>query len=127
MLESLEGCTALVDGLTPALDRGFDYWERALFQPDGEPRPKPGRRFPVDAHDYAQAIETWLSAHHRRHDALERAERTAELLVTRMLEPDGYVAFQRGRWLTNRVPFVRWTTAPTFRALAGLELARSRK
>jgi hypothetical protein len=43
-----------------------------------------------------------------------------------MLNPDGYVNFQRGRFLTNRVPLVRWTTAPTFRALAGLELLRSR-
>ena len=32
--------------------------------------------------------------------------------------------FQRGRFVTNRVPFIRWTTAPAFRALAGLELAR---
>jgi hypothetical protein len=24
------------EGLRPALERGFDYWERALFQPDGE-------------------------------------------------------------------------------------------
>jgi polysaccharide biosynthesis protein VpsJ len=115
----------LLDALSPALERGFDYWERELFLPGGEPRPGPGRRFPLDAHDYAQAIETWLSAIRRRHDALERAERTADLLVTRMLNPAGYVDFQRGRFLTSRVPFVRWTTAPTFRALAGLELARS--
>ena len=43
-------------------------------------------------------------------------------LVARMLNPRGYVNFQRGRFVTNRVPFVRWTTAPAFRALAGLEL-----
>jgi hypothetical protein len=127
VLESLGRCAALVDGLSPALERGFDYWERELFEPSGEPRPAPGRRFPVDAHDYAQAIETWLSALHWRRDALERAERTAGRLVTQMLNPDGYVNFQRGRFLTNRVPLVRWTTAPTFRALAGLELARGRR
>jgi hypothetical protein len=127
VLESLGYCTALVDGLHPALERGFDFWERELFLADGEPKPTPGRRFPVDAHDYAQAIDTWLSALDRRGDALERAERAAELLVSRMLNPRGYVNFQRGRFVTNRVPFVRWTTAPAFRALAGLELARSRR
>lgn len=127
VLESLCRCAALIDGLSPALERGFDFWERELFGPGGEPRPGLGRRFPVDAHDYAQAIETWLAALDRRQDALERAERTAELLVSQMLNPAGYVDFQRGRILTNRVPFVRWTTAPTFRALAGLELARSRR
>ena len=125
VLESLGHCAALVEGLDPAIQRGYDYWERELFLPSGEPRPAPGRRFPVDAHDYAQAIETWLSAVDWRDGALERAERTADLLVARMLNPRGYVNFQRGRFVTNRVPFVRWTTAPAFRALAGLELARS--
>lgn len=127
VLESLCRCSRLIDGLDEALARGFDYWERALFELDGVPRPATGRRFPVDAHDYAQAIETWLSAVDRRPDALERAEHTAELIVSHMLNPAGYVNFQRGRIMTNRVPYVRWTTAPTFRALAGLELARSRR
>lgn len=127
VLESLGRCSVLVDGLRPALERGFDYWERALFQPDGEPKPTPEHRFPVDAHDYAQAIETWLSAVEWRGDALDRARRTADLLVERMLNARGYVNFQRGRFVTNRVPFIRWTTAPAFRALAGLELARSRR
>jgi hypothetical protein len=126
VLESLGRCSALIEGLRPTLERGFDYWERALFRPDGEPKPTPERRFPVDAHDYAQAIETWLSALDWRGGAIERAERTADLLVDRMLNPRGYVNFQRGRFVTNRVPFIRWTTAPAFRALAGLELARSR-
>jgi hypothetical protein len=127
VLESLGRCSVLVDGLQPALGRGFDYWERALFGPDGEPKPSPARRFPVDAHDYAQAIETWLSAAAWRDDALVRARRTANLLVQRMLNSRGYVNFQRGRFFTNRVPYIRWTTAPTFRALAGLELAQRRR
>ena len=41
--------------------------------------------------------------------------------------PDGHVAFQKRRLWTSRVPFVRWTTAPSFRALARLEFARSRR
>jgi len=127
VLESLGRCAASIDGLSEPLERGFDFWERELFLRDGEPRPAPGRRFPIDAHDYAQAIETWLSAVDRRRGALERAERTARLVVTQMLNPAGYVNFQRGRHLTSRVPFVRWTTAPVFRALAGVELARSRR
>jgi hypothetical protein len=127
VLESLGRCRVLVDDLKPVLGRGFDYWERALFGPDGEPKPSPGRRFPVDAHDYAQAIETWLSAAAWRDDALVRAQRAADLLVQRMLNSRGYVNFQRGRLITNRIPYIRWTTAPTFRALAGLELAQRRR
>jgi hypothetical protein len=124
VLESLGRCTALVGGWESALALGFDYWERELFEADGAPRPRPDRRFPREAHDYAQAIDTWRSAASWRENALARAERTAELLVRDLLSPRGYVNFQRGRVLTNRVPFIRWTTAPTFRALAGLELVK---
>ncbi len=124
VLESLGRCSVLVRDLSDTLARGFDYWERELFEPGGEPRPRPGRSFPRDAHDYAQAIETWLSAASWHEGALERAARMAEILVRDLLDPRGYVDFQRGRVLTNRVPFIRWTTAPTFRALAGLELAQ---
>jgi hypothetical protein len=45
------------------------------------------------------------------------------LLVERMLAPSGYVWFQERRLFTSRVPFIRWTTAPAFRALAGLLVA----
>jgi hypothetical protein len=57
-----------------------------------------------------------------RPGAVTSAERTARLLLGRMLDPAGYVHFQQTRFWTNKIPFVRWTTAPTFRALAGLQL-----
>jgi hypothetical protein len=42
-----------------------------------------------------------------------------------MLGDDGHVDFERRRLWTNRVAFVRWTTAASFRALARLLLARA--
>jgi hypothetical protein len=45
------------------------------------------------------------------------------LLVDRMLDRSGYVWFQVHRFWTNRVPLVRWSTAPSFKALAGVLLA----
>jgi hypothetical protein len=122
VLEALGLFDEVEDRVRPALERGFDYWERALFADDGTPKHTPASVYPIDAHNYAQAVETWVSATGWHPDALERAERCAGLLVTRMLNPRGYVDFQQGRLTRNRVPFVRWTTAPTFRALAGLEL-----
>jgi hypothetical protein len=53
-------------------------------------------------------------------EALERAERLAVLVIRRLLNPAGFAHFQqRPRWM-NRIPFIRWTTAPTYRALSGL-------
>ncbi len=125
VLEALGFCVQLDDRVLPALERGFDFWERELFQDDGTPKYTPSSLYPIDAHNYAQAVETWVSASGWRPDALERADRCAGLLVERMLNPRGHVDFQQGRVLRSRVPFVRWTTAPAFRALARLELERA--
>jgi polysaccharide biosynthesis protein VpsJ len=124
VLESLALCARSIPAARDALDRGVDYWERELFLSDGTPKYAPDRVLPLDAHCYASAIDAYLALAPWRASALARAERTAALLVTRMLDPSGYVYFQRERFWMNRVPFVRWTTAPSFKALAGLVLAR---
>jgi len=54
---------------------------------------------------------------------LAQALRTARLLVRDMLRPNGSVVFQRRRGPDSRVPFIRWTAAPSFRALARLSRA----
>jgi hypothetical protein len=124
VLEGLAGCDHALS-LKPQLERGLDYWERELFLPDGTPKYFAECIWPIDAHNYAQAIETWLAVAAWRPGAVDAAERCANQLVERMLTRDGHVAFQQRRWWKNRVPYVRWTTAPAFRALARLELARS--
>jgi hypothetical protein len=125
VLEGLAAGEAFAPDLRPQLERGLDYWERELFLTDGTPKYYAAVTLPLDSHNYAQAIETWLAVSQWRRGALAAAERTAGQLIERMLMPDGYVAFQRRRLWTNRVPLVRWTTAPAFRALARLELVRS--
>ena len=125
VLDALAECARVLPGLDEPLERGVRYWERELFLADGTPRYFAGRTLPLDAHCYATAVDTWVALAGRVPHALERAERVAALLVGRMLDRRGYVHFQRRRLWTNRVPFVRWTTAPSFRALAGLLAARA--
>jgi hypothetical protein len=123
VLESLASCVD-VPGVGPALERGAEFWARELFLADGTPKYDVERATPYDGHCYAQAIDTWLALDAIGISGLAAAERVAALLVRDMLRRDGAVVFRRGRWLTSRVAFVRWTTAPAFRALARLEWAR---
>jgi hypothetical protein len=127
VLESLAHCLTLRPDIRGHLERGLDYWDRALFSSDGTPKYYPEKTYPLDAHCYATAIDTWLSVAQWHPLASQRAEQLAELLIARMLDPAGYVHFQQRRLWTSRVPFVRWTTAPSFRALAGLLLHRAGK
>lgn len=125
VLESLAQCVSLGPEILGRLERGLAFWDQSLFTSDGTPKYFPDRTYPLDAHCYATAIDTWLSVADWHPLALQRADRLAELLIARMLDPAGFVHFQQRRLWTNRVPFVRWTTAPSFRALAGLLLHRA--
>lgn len=127
VLESLAKWDGLLPEAHERLGRGLDYWERSLFLADGTPKYFPDRLLPLDAHSYAQAIETWLAVSHWRPHALRHAVRTARLLIERMLDASGYVYFQRRKLWTSKVPLVRWTTAPSFCALAGLLLKLERR
>jgi hypothetical protein len=122
VLESL-AATRAVDGVDDALERGVEFWRTRLFLATGEPKYYPDSLYPLDAHCYAQAIDTWLSV--PVDDGVDRAEQMAALLVRDMIRPDGSVVFQRGRHMTNQARFVRWTTAPAFRALARLARAQA--
>jgi hypothetical protein len=121
VLESVARCLAVLPDARRPLGRGVEFWNHELFLADGTPKYDTRRTYPLDAHCYATAIDTWLAL-----GDVERASDTARLLVDEFLDESGYVLFQKTRYWTNRVPFVRWTTAPSFRALAGLQLARVR-
>ena len=121
VLESLVWCADVAPAARTALRSGLAFWERELFLGDGTPKHDADHLYPIDAHCYASAIDAWIAV-----GRVEDAQRTARLLVERMFAPSGYVWFQKRRIWTNRVPFVRWTTAPSFRALAGLLLRESR-
>jgi hypothetical protein len=127
VLESLAHCVDLHPEALARLERGLDYWQRALFLSDGTPKYFPHRIYPIDAHCYASAIDAWLAASEYRPEGVAQAERIAQLLIERMLDGAGFVHFQQRRFWASRVPFVRWTTAPAFRALAGVLLERARR
>ena len=54
------------------------------------------------------------------------ASRTAEWTLENMLADDGAVFYQRRRAYTNRIPYVRWSVAWVFAALARLSAAVER-
>jgi hypothetical protein len=117
VLEALAACARTLSGLEEPLRKGVSYWIRYLFLEDGTPKYSPESVYPIDAHCYAQAIETHCSVGNPA-----EAKRQARLLIDRMFDPRGFVHFQKRRFSTSRVPFIRWSTAPTFRALARLLL-----
>jgi hypothetical protein len=112
----LGGGDAAVAG---AVERGYEYWTRELFDAGGRAHARSDRLYPLEAHSYATAVDTLVVLRDRFAGALPLAERVAQAAVRDLWLPErGHFAFERWPRWTNKRPFIRWTNAPMFRALA---------
>lgn len=103
------------DSADDAIARGWTYYRRHLFTDDLTPKYYDTRVEPLDASACAQAIITL--SEFGDHEA---AQRVAALALARLGLPDGSFAYQRRRGRTNRIPFLRWSTAWMYCALSRL-------
>ncbi len=106
-----------------ALQRGISAWRERFFEADGWARYYPDRRYPLEPHSCASALDFLVLAQRSRldHGAADLAERIAETALRELwLEDEGRFAFRRTARGRNRREFMRWTNAPMFKGLAGL-------
>lgn len=122
----LEGLSYVEDILGiggKALAGGLPAWRGSFFEPDGWACMYPGRRYPLEAHSYASAIDLLCTRAELSNDqeAETFALRVAASAIRELWLPDrSRFAFGRTRAGLNRREFMRWTNAPMFRALARL-------
>jgi hypothetical protein len=108
---------------TEALARGASAWRKRFVEPDGWARYYPDRRFPLETHCCASAIDLILTLEPKgaQPDWGDLARSIAATAIRELWIPDGgRFAFRRTAWRLNRREFMRWTNAPMFRALARL-------
>ncbi len=104
-----------------ALERGLDYYHRALFLDDGTPKYLPDSIYPIDAQCVAQGIQTMALAGSRFPTCYEFAWTVFDFAQRRMRRDDGSYVFQRRRRWSNATPHIRWMAAPMFAALSRLQ------
>jgi len=104
----------------PAVSRGYQFWDRNLFLPDGTPKYYSAAVYPIDTHSAAQAILTYLEFAPADAGALEKACGEAAWSLEHLRSRTGLFYYQKLRWYTNRVCYLRWTQAWMFYALAAL-------
>lgn len=98
--------------------KGLEYYRNSLFERDGTALYYPNRKYPLDSHSFAQGAITFLKLTGYGTGGKETAERIIakciELLWNR--KKQGF-AFQKHRYYTNNVIYLRWAQAWMFRAL----------
>jgi uncharacterized protein YyaL (SSP411 family) len=112
VLESLHRlASAGVDqtGVKRALQRGMAFYRTNLFEANGAPKFEHDTPYPRDAHAAAQAIRTFVVA---GGDAERRlASQVLDWSFERLYDESGYFYRRRGRVLTDRTPYMRWSQA----------------
>lgn len=95
-------------------DRGLKYYTDNFFLADGTPKYYDKKVFPVDIHSPCQALVV-LSHEGGKH--LSLATRVVTWMLDHMYSRKGYFYFRKGRFFTNKIPYMRWSQAWAFHAL----------
>ena len=103
------------------MTRGYEYWKKTFFLPDGTPRYYDYKTLPLDIQCCSQAIDTLVFFHDRDPESLSLALKVANWTIEHMQDRTGYFYYRRySPWVVNKTPTLHWGQATMFCALAGL-------
>ncbi|MFO8239832.1 MAG: hypothetical protein R6T90_02415 [Dissulfuribacterales bacterium] len=98
----------------PAFERGVRFYCQNFFLQDGTPKYYHDRIYPIDIHSPAQAV-VFFSGMGGAYQALTHG--IMNWMLANMQDQAGYFYFQKHRYYTNRIPYIRWGQAWAFHAL----------
>lgn len=99
------------------LEKGFDFYVRHFFLPDGTPKYYHDRVYPIDIHCPGQLWVT-VSALDRWREQAALCRRVADWTIDHMQDDAGYFYYQLKRGISSRIPYMRWSNAFMFNALS---------
>lgn len=120
-LEALRRFLCLGEGeeYRAAYGLGVRFYAKNFFLPNGTPKYYHDRIWPIDIHAPAEAMAFFTG---EGEEYRELTDRVLEWTLNHMAGPKGFFYFRKGRWLTNKIPYMRWSQAWMFRALTAYVL-----
>jgi hypothetical protein len=106
------------DEWTAPLQSAYGYFIETFWLPDGCPKYYSHALYPIDIHCSAQGIITCLKLQELDGRSRDLANRIAQWAIAHMQSPQGYFHYQRTSAFCNRIPYIRWSQAWMFYALA---------
>lgn len=101
----------------PYVERGFNYYIDTFFCEDGASKYYSNQLYPIDIHAPAQLIVTLTKlGHFKAHRAL--ADKVLQWTITHMQHHRGYFYYQKKKWFSSRIPYMRWAQSWMFAALS---------
>jgi len=100
------------------LSAGFRFYCDNFFLDGGVPKYYHNSCLPVDIHSCAQAIITLTVLRHLDRRAQQLAAACASWTIDYMQDEEGFFYFQKHRFYTNKIAYIRWAQAWMLYALA---------
>lgn len=107
------------------LERGLSFYINTFFTNEGISRYYSNSLYPIDIHAPAQLIIT-LSKLGKFFPYKALADKVLNWTIENMQSPEGYFYFQRNKWYTVKISYMRWAQSWMFYALSEYML-QSRK
>jgi hypothetical protein len=102
------------------LIKAYRYFLDTFWLEDGCPKYYHDSLYPIDIHCSAQGIITCLKLREYDERSLSLAKKIAQWAIENMQDKKGYFYYQKTRWCTNKIPYMRWSQAWMFYALSKL-------
>lgn len=100
-------------------EKGVCFYADNFFLADGTPKYYHDRIYPIDIHSPAQAV-VFFSGMGSTYTEL--TEKILNWMIENMQGPDGAFYFQKHKYYTNKIPYMRWGQAWAFHALTEYQL-----
>ncbi len=104
-----------------ALQKGLAYYEANFFENGEVPKYYDRSLYPIDATAVAQSILTLT-----RFGKMDLASRVVNWTLKNMQDDSGYIYYQRTKRGVNKIPYMRWSSAWVFMALARYRLEKAK-
>lgn len=99
------------------LENGLSFYLKNFFLLDGTPKYYHNQTFPIDIHSPAQLILT-LARTGKLTEHIDLVKRVIQWTIANMQSDKGYFYYQKKKFWTSKIPYIRWSQAWMFYALS---------
>ena len=92
------------------INLGFDYYIKNFFTDDGIPKYYNNQVFPIDIHSPAQLVVT-VESFGRMKEYQDLVESVINWTINNMQDPRGFFYYQKKKYWTTKIPYMRWSQA----------------
>ena len=109
------------NSILQAISIGIKFYHNIQFSSKGISKWRYPKQYPVEIHNQAQGIITFSQLNKYIPDGLDFANVIAKWTITNMQGEEGYFYYRKYPFITNKIPYMRWSQAWMLLALTTLE------